>query len=80
MSERTDTERLDLLQAMTQGYGNGWILRLSLGGRGWRLHETSRPEAKQDIREAIDEGFEKSLDMLMDAGLNAAIDAEEGEG
>ena len=29
-----DTERLNKLQALTKGYGNGWILRDSFHGRG----------------------------------------------
>lgn len=39
-TEMTDTERLDVLEAMLSGYGNGVILRIrSQGGMG--LHETS---------------------------------------
>ena len=57
--ERTDKERLDALQALTTGYGNGWILRLSQHGRGLRLHETSRDEAVPDIRQAIDNALDK---------------------
>jgi hypothetical protein len=50
----TDTERLDFLQKLTRGYGNGWILRPSSTMRGWRLHESSHDEATPDVREAID--------------------------
>ena len=41
----TDTEMLDWLDAQRTGYGAGIIFRLSSLGRGWRLHETSRPHA-----------------------------------
>lgn len=54
METRTDTERLDALQALTTGYGGGWILRMFGTGRGLRLHETSHEEADEDIRKAID--------------------------
>ncbi len=50
----TDTERLNKLQELTQGYGRGWIVRLSSYGRGIRIHESSRSEAVLDIRKAID--------------------------
>lgn len=49
-----DTQRLDFLQSITQGYGNGWILRESMYERGYRLHETSHDNAVLDVREAID--------------------------
>ena len=44
---------LDGLQAMTKGYGRGWICRNSTTGRGMRLHETSQPDAKPTVREAL---------------------------
>lgn len=53
----TDTERLDWLQAQTTGYGAGWMARSSSTGRGFRLHETERAEAKPTVREAIDEAM-----------------------
>ena len=49
-----DAERLDFVQSQTKGYGRGWIFRNSVTGRGMRLHETSQPEAKTTVREAID--------------------------
>ena len=52
--ERTDTERLDALQKLTVGYGNGWMLRPSGTGRGMRLHETELEGANSNVREAID--------------------------
>ena len=52
MSE--DTKRLDKLQSLSTNYGWGWILRKSTTGRGMRLHETSKKDAKVDVREAID--------------------------
>lgn len=54
MSEITDTERLDWLQAQAIGYGNGWLARESTTGRGFRLHETEHEDAKPTVREAID--------------------------
>jgi len=54
VQRREDTERLDALQAMTKGYGRGWILRESVTGRGMRLHETSHGEAHATVRAAID--------------------------
>lgn len=54
----SDTQRLDKLQALTQGYGKGWILRYSSTGRGMRLHETHEDGAEKDIRKAIDK-FER---------------------
>lgn len=50
----TDKERLDLLQELTEGYGGGWVLRCSLNGRGWRLHESSGVDATPNVRDAID--------------------------
>ncbi len=49
-----DTKRLDKLQSLTKGYGNGWILRESFNGRGMRLHETTLNGAENDVRKAID--------------------------
>ena len=49
-----DKKRLDEMQFMTTGYGEGWMLRLSEFSRGWRLHETSRHGGEPDIRDAID--------------------------
>ena len=60
---RTDSERLDWLENKTVGYG-GWIARMSVHGRGYRLHETTQPGHRPTAREAID----------------AAMDAEESEG
>lgn len=52
----TDTERLDFLQALTDlsRYSGHVILRHSRTGRGWRLHETTRPDGVRSVREAID--------------------------
>lgn len=57
----TDTERLDFLQRITEGYGLGWILRRSTTGRGMRLHETSQTGACLEIRDAIDEGMKREF-------------------
>lgn len=50
----TDKERLDKLDLLTKGYGNGWILRESINGRGMRLHESSKDGTSKTVREAID--------------------------
>jgi len=50
-----DTARIDKIKEMGDGYGSGWILRMSGYGRGARLHETTHPEAVPDIRAAIDQ-------------------------
>jgi hypothetical protein len=50
----SDTARLDKLQFLTKGHGNGWILRDSTTDRGMRLHETQLEGAVPDVREAID--------------------------
>jgi len=44
----------EILQKLTTGYGNGWILRISKNGRGLRLHETTLAGAVPDVRKAID--------------------------
>ena len=49
-----DTKRLDFIQASSLGYGRGWVFRLSVNGRGMRLHETRRDDASAGVREAID--------------------------
>ena len=59
MKTRTDKERLDALQELTVGYGHGWMLRMSSGGRGLRLHETELEDAVPDVREAIDSYLDK---------------------
>lgn len=56
MSKR-DTELLDYLQKLNdEKFNTGkCILRLSESMRGWRLHETSRPGASRDVRQAIED-------------------------
>lgn len=54
----TDTELLDWMDKQTGRYTRtaspGRVIwRWSSCGRGWRLHETSRPEAVVTVREAI---------------------------
>jgi len=53
----TDEERLDFLQQLTNDsqYTGEVILRMSVIGRGWRLHETSQAGAVPSVRVAIDE-------------------------
>ncbi|MDY6893867.1 MAG: hypothetical protein SVO01_00390 [Thermotogota bacterium] len=53
---RTDTERLDFLQQLTnrKKYTGKVILRESTTGRGWRLHEHSGDGAVESVRDAID--------------------------
>ena len=59
MSKTRDTERLDFLQRMTNRcvYTGRVVFRWSENGRGWRLHETSRPYAVADVRAAIDQAM-----------------------
>ena len=56
----TDTELIDYLQKLTdrKHYTGKVILRESQSGRGWRLHETSRPEAVSNVRKAISQMLE----------------------
>lgn len=61
-----DTERLNYLQSLEEGYGAGWILRSSEIGRGMRLHETSAPGASPTVREAIDAHQAAYEDMLIE--------------
>ena len=53
---RTDKERLDFLQKLTDDakYTGNCILRDSTTGRGWRMGETSWAGSVPDVREAID--------------------------
>jgi hypothetical protein len=57
----TDTERIDFLQYLTtyKKYTGKVILRNSESNRGWRLHESSNPEAVEDVRQAIDDFAKK---------------------
>ena len=58
----TDTERLDFLQYITnfKKYTGKVILRNSDTNRGWRLHESSKSGAVEDVRQAID-NFAKEI-------------------
>jgi len=49
----TDTELLDAIQSLAKGYGDGWVFRESVNGRGMRLHESDIEDATPDVREAI---------------------------
>ncbi len=51
---RKDKKRLDYLDNLSKGYSGKIILRNSMHGRGWRLHETSRDGAVSWVRDAID--------------------------
>ena len=52
----TDTERIDFLQKITEdvNYTGKVVCRWSAFGRGWRLHETSKPDGMISVRDAID--------------------------
>jgi len=52
----SDKDRIDFLQALTNKklYSGRIILRISTTGRGWRLHETSKPDGIHSVRKAID--------------------------
>jgi hypothetical protein len=55
MTERTDKERLDFLQRLTEQDYAYVTCRWSASGRGWRLHECSgHPRAEDSVRQAID--------------------------
>lgn len=56
LKKRSDKERLDFLQSLLdkKEYTGKAVLRISINGRGWRLHETSLDYAVTDVREAID--------------------------
>jgi len=64
MGKSKDSERLDFLQRMTNHcvYTGRVIFRWSQHARGWRLHETSRPDAVADVRAAIDRAMEEEND------------------
>jgi len=52
----TDSQMLDFLEELNHraDYSGRCVLRESLTGRGWRLHETSRDSASRSVREAIE--------------------------
>ena len=52
----TDTELLDFLENLNKqaNYTGKCILRMSVTGRGWRLHETSEDGSSDTVREAIE--------------------------
>ena len=56
----TDTELLDALQKLNDDavYTGKCVLRMSLSGRGWRLHETSLEDGTKNVRQAITNFFE----------------------
>jgi len=60
----TDKELLDFLQAQNDKkiYTGKVIFRWSRKKHGWRLQETSRTEAKKDVREAIADAIMKSTE------------------
>ena len=57
----TDTELLDALQKLNDDkrHSGKCVLRMSAGGTGWRLHETTRPFARRNVRNAIEEFIKK---------------------
>jgi hypothetical protein len=56
----TDTERLDGLQKLLGGYSKKVMCRWSRKGCGWRLHESSDPNASENVRDAIDSFLESN--------------------
>ena len=64
MKKYTDTELLDYLQYLTsqKKYTGRVVLRNSMTGRGWRLHETSGNDGIRDVRMAI-ENYMQQNDM-----------------
>lgn len=57
----TDTELLDFLQMLTDRaeYSGKCIMRLSLSGRGWRLHESNWELAQPSVRDAIEQFIDR---------------------
>lgn len=60
MKKYTDKELLDFLQKQNDKSRSGGkcLFRISVVGRGWRLHETSREGAIKSVRRAIARGIE----------------------
>ena len=58
---RTDKELLDFLQELTDRkvFTGKVMLRSSITGRGWRLHETNLGGATSNVRTAIAEAMER---------------------
>jgi hypothetical protein len=58
----TDQELLDFLQAQNDKeiYTGKVIFRWSRKKHGWRLQETSRTDARKDVREAIADAIRNS--------------------
>ena len=56
-----DTELLDWLETQNAKarYTGRCVFRLSTSGRGWRLHETSLPEAVPSVRQAIKDAMRR---------------------
>ncbi len=61
----TDKEMLDWLDQQRTGYGEGVVFRMSVLGRGWRLHEIDDPEQmisnnvpRSTVRAAIADAME----------------------
>ena len=62
MKKYTDKELLDFLQAKNDEatYTGLCMFRISDTGRGWRLHESTWPDAKKSVREAIADALVKA--------------------
>ncbi len=63
----TDTELLDVLQKLNDeaAYSGVCILRRSMTGRGWRLHETADEPVRvpvTSVRQAIEDFVAEELD------------------
>ncbi len=75
MKKRTDKERIDAIQQLTTGYGDGWILRRSFSNRGMRLHETAGEGAVPNVRDAIDKYLEgREVEILQETAGEDAIE------
>ena len=63
----TDKERLDWLQRQLEKkqYTGKCVFRWSNTGRGFRLHETCRENAVDDVRTALDQAMEAELHDLL---------------
>lgn len=60
---KTDKERIDYLQHLTDEarYTGKVVLRSSAIGRGWRLHETSKPDGVVNVRDTIDHAMNHGI-------------------
>lgn len=73
---RTDKERLDFLQKLTDEgeYTRTVAMRDSTLGLGWRLHETEWDGAVPDVRQAIDNYMNKAATEQRENAFREAVE------